>query len=106
MRGTLFNKDVADAPFLLDWYKRLGLASRFQRGRDTVQDIVQYRPALPCMPSPNCIRCLATPSESIVGPCVEMHALEIADPSNQHIARVADDGGPEAAYRCVCVLAG
>jgi hypothetical protein len=34
-----------------------------------------------------------------------MHAVEMADPSNQHIARVADDEGPDAAYQCACLLA-
>ena len=36
---------------------------------------------------------------------VEMHAVKLADPSEQHIARVIDGDGPEEDYRCACELA-
>ncbi|HEV2296113.1 MAG TPA: hypothetical protein VGR35_19870 [Tepidisphaeraceae bacterium] len=36
---------------------------------------------------------------------VEMHAVNTADPSEQHIARVINGDGPEEDYRCACELA-
>jgi hypothetical protein len=36
---------------------------------------------------------------------VEMHAVKLADPSEQHISRVIDGDGTEEDYRCACELA-
>jgi hypothetical protein len=43
-------------------------------------------------------------SGDYVNGVVEMHALLLSDPDQQHLARV-DDDGPEATYRRACVLA-
>jgi hypothetical protein len=43
-------------------------------------------------------------SERHVNGVVEMHAMLLSDPDQQHIARV-DDDGPEATYQCACLLA-
>jgi hypothetical protein len=39
-----------------------------------------------------------------VGPFVEMHAVKLADPEQQHIARVEGDND-EDVYRAACLLA-
>jgi hypothetical protein len=44
-------------------------------------------------------------SEHHVNGVVEMHAMLLSDPDQQHIARV-DDDGPDATYQCACLLAG
>lgn len=36
---------------------------------------------------------------------VEMHALELQNPDNQHIARVVEGDGAEACDKCACLLA-
>jgi hypothetical protein len=36
---------------------------------------------------------------------VEMHAVKLADPDEQHIARVIDGNGEPECYRCACELA-
>ena len=36
---------------------------------------------------------------------VEMHAVQLAYPCAQHIARVTDGDGPAEDYRCACELA-
>lgn len=43
-------------------------------------------------------------SEHHVNGVVEMHAVLLADPDQQHIARV-DDDGPKATDQCACLLA-
>jgi hypothetical protein len=36
---------------------------------------------------------------------VEMHAVKLADPDEQHIARVIGGDGEPECYRCACELA-
>lgn len=36
---------------------------------------------------------------------IEMHAVKLANPDEQHISRVIDGDGPDESYRCACELA-
>ena len=36
---------------------------------------------------------------------IEMHAVNLANPDEQHISRVINGDGPDESYRCACELA-
>jgi hypothetical protein len=36
---------------------------------------------------------------------IEMHAVNLSNPDEQHISRVIDGDGPDETYRCACELA-
>jgi hypothetical protein len=36
---------------------------------------------------------------------IEMHAVNLSNPDEQHISRVIDGDGPDESYRCACELA-
>jgi hypothetical protein len=40
-----------------------------------------------------------------MGDYIEMHAVELAHPENQHIARVVGSDGPDECDRCAAMLA-
>ena len=44
-------------------------------------------------------------SEFHINDMVEMHAVLLSDPDQQHIARVADADDESETYRCACLLA-
>jgi hypothetical protein len=41
-----------------------------------------------------------------MGEYIEMHAVELARPENQHVARVVGSDGPDECDRCAAILAG